>query len=102
MDFACFIRRGHQWSRGRNHHRQALVSFVNTPVNNINEGVYISVPHEDGGQFVATFRHNRDFVDNNNVQYCANYVDEYGRNVEIMICNPNYVAFINRVTDIPG
>lgn len=101
-EFVCYIRRndGNGWVRSRSHHRQALESFLYTPVRNINEGVYISVPHGDGGDFVATFRrvNIEDIADLQNVQNMANYTDEFGRIVEIIMAKSNYIAYVNRLT----
>lgn len=103
-DFVCYIRRpdGNGWVRARTHHRQALESFLLTPVNNMNIGVYVSVPHEDGDNFEATFHHrNIEDIGRNRqyIQNMATYVDYYGRNVEIILANSGYVAYINRLID---
>jgi hypothetical protein len=102
----CFIRRdGQPWSRGRQHHHDALISFMNSPYN-LNEPnpVFISVPHTDGGNFVAHFTLNNENSGNNEnnengYQYLSKYVDQYGQTVEIMLCNPAYAAYINRIVD---
>ena len=96
----CFIRRsGQSWSRGRQHHYNALISFINTPYNlNDPNPIFISVPHTDGGDFVAHFTRNNE-NSGNGYQYLSTYVDEYGQTVQIMLCNPGYAAFINRVID---
>lgn len=107
-DFVCYIRRpdGNGWVRARTHHRQALESFLNTPINinNMNEGVYVSVPHEDGGNFDATFyrRNIEDVMSAQYVQNMASYVDDYGRNVDIIVANSGYVAYVNRITSMIG
>ncbi len=92
----CFIRRndGNGWVRSRFHHAQALNSFLNTPYNLNNPSpIQISVPHTDGGNFVAHFSR----VNEANEYVLCYYVDEYGQRVEIMMCRPAYAAFINRV-----
>lgn len=105
-DFVCYIKRrdGNGWVRARAHHRQALDSFLQTPINNVNQGVHISVPHGDGGNFEATFnRQNIDDIQNGQyVQYMAKYVDEYGRNVDIIVADSAYVAYVNRMTSMIG
>ena len=88
----CFIRRpGPQgWTRGRAHHRQALEAFL-AMYQEGDEPVRISVPHLDGGDFVAFFRRV-------NPQVCQ-YRDMYNQTVDIMMSTPSYAAFINRVID---
>ena len=103
--FDCYIRRDfNEWVNARNHHRQALEIFLNSPSSNNNEYVYVSVPHEDGGNFEVNFRRHpfQDRWVNQNVQSISNYTDDYGRNVEIIVANPNYIAYINRVVGIVG
>ncbi len=87
----CYIRRDdHQgWVRGREHHKEAYDAFMNHDTQN--DSIRISVPHMDGGDFVAHFSR----VDNNFIQY----IDEYGRRVEMMMCQPSYAAYINRIVD---
>jgi hypothetical protein len=55
----------------------------------------METPHAEGGQFVATFSHRAE--DDRSVS--AEYVDAYGRVVGIMLCRPEYAAYINRLTD---
>lgn len=102
INFVCYIRRndGNGWVRSRSHHRHALETFLNTRVENLNEEVPVSVPHLDSGNFIATFRrqHISDIYNAQHVQSMATYIDEYGRNVEIIIANPDYVAYFNRLT----
>jgi hypothetical protein len=89
-DFGCYIRRsGPQgWVRSRDHHRAAFEVFLQNENEN---GVRVSVPHMDGGMFVATFRRVNDEV--------CQYEDEYGARVDIMMCSSGHAAFINRVID---
>lgn len=90
----CYIRReGEPWTRGRKHHNDALTSFINIipKVLKDYEPILITVPHVDGGDFVAHFTH----IENNLYQY----IDAYERKVEIMLCKPEFVAYINRVID---
>lgn len=105
-NFVCYIRRndGNGWVRSRSHHLQALESFLQTPVNNRNDGVYVSVPHDDGGNFEATFqrRHIDDIYNIQYVQSMANYRDDYDRRVEIITANPDYIAYVNRLTSVIG
>ena len=96
-DYDCFIRRsGQPWTRARAHHRQALEAFLSSqeeqPSQEGQPGHRISVPHTDGGEFVAFFRRV------NSVVY--QYRDEYEQTVEIMMSSgSSYAAFINRVVD---
>jgi len=103
-DRFCYIRRnnGQGWTRGSPHHEQALHSFLNTPYNLNNPApVEVSVPHGDGGNFVAHFsrfsRANDDDVKVQTQNTLCYYVDEYDQNVDIMICVPAYAAYINRI-----
>jgi hypothetical protein len=51
----------------------------------------ISVPHGDGGTFVASFSHVEDDL--------YQFVDAYRNTVQIMMNDPARVAQINRLTD---
>ena len=51
----------------------------------------ISVPHGDGGTFVASFSHVEDDL--------YQFVDSYRNTVQIMMSDHGRVAFINRLTD---
>jgi hypothetical protein len=100
----CFIRRQDRngWTQAREHHHQALISFINTPYNmNDRSSIEIIVPHLDGGDFVAYF--NRYQNNEYNHQYTQNtfcyFDDQYGNRVEIMLCEPSYAAYINRLVD---
>jgi len=55
------------------------------------DAMIISVPHGDGGTFVASFSH----VENALYQF----VDAYRNTVHIMMNDPARVAQINRLTD---
>jgi hypothetical protein len=55
------------------------------------ESVRISVPHLDGGDFVAFFRRV-------NPEVCQ-YHDMNNQTVDIMLSTPSYAAFVNRVVD---
>jgi len=105
-NFVCYIRRndGNGWVRSRSHHRHALESFLHISVNNRNGEVHVCVPHDDGGNFEATFRrHNIDDIyHEQHVQSMAKYRDDYGRNVDIIMANPGYIAYVNRVTSAIG
>lgn len=98
-DRFCYINRrnGQGWTRARQHHNQALLSFltqynINNPV-----PIQISVPHQDGGNFVANFHHTDEGDDEHTQNTLCYYVDEYGQHVDIMICRPVYAAYINRI-----
>lgn len=88
----CYIRReGEPWTRAREHHFTAFCLYLNNGL----ESERMETPHVDGGQFVATFSHRAE--DDRSVS--AEYVDAYGRVVGIMLCRPEYAAYINRLTD---
>lgn len=94
-DYDCFIRRhGQTWTRGRAHHRRALEAFLSSQEGQPQPeaegpGHRISVPHTDGGDFVAFFRRV------NSALY--QYTDEYGQIVQIMMSTGSHAAFINRI-----
>lgn len=94
-DYACFIRRrGPQgWTRGRAHHQAALEAFLELPsAQQIGaEPVRISVPHEEGGTFVAWFQKLNPAI--------YQYRDESNHLVDIMMSSSSYAAFINRMVD---
>ena len=88
----CFIRRNDRkgWVEGRAHHHRALTQFFSE-----GSSSRVSVPHGDGGDFVADFGvTSRD----DNYTLC-HYVDEKGEKVEIMDCLPEYADYINRLID---
>lgn len=95
----CYIRRedGNGWIRGKEHHQKALLSFINTPYYPSNHSIYISVPHIQGGNFVAYFNRIQD-IDDDNHNHLSAYIDEYGNNVQIMFSKPEYANYINRLT----
>ena len=113
----CYLRRsGQQWTLARPHHKQALRLYIahvreemgeeaeeegepgeeeeeSKEENMIPNGdaMIISVPHGDGGTFVASFSHVEDAL--------YQFVDAYRNTVQIMISEPARVAQINRLTD---
>lgn len=94
-DYSCHIRRrGPQgWARGRAYHQAALVAFLEHPsAEQLNaEPVRISVPHLDGGEFVAWFRKLNASI--------YQYRDESNQLVDIMMTSSSHAAFINRIID---
>lgn len=108
---ACFIRRsGQQWTAARPHHERALRLYMayvreewgeeegepgeeeegGSMIPN-GDAMIISVPHTDGGTFVASFSHVRDNI--------YQFVDAYRNTVQMMMNDPARVAQINRLTD---
>ena len=104
---ACFIRRSGHWTAARPHHEQALRLYM-AHLREEREGegepgeeeghmipngdsMIISVPHTDGGTFVASFSHIEDAL--------YQFVDAYRNTVHIMMSDPARVAQINRLTD---
>jgi hypothetical protein len=90
----CYIRRqGQPWTRGRSHHYHALQAYLSHPNanNSPHESTHISIPHQDGGMFVAWF--------NKLNQTVYQYHDEYNQYVQIMMAVPSYTAYINRIVD---
>ena len=55
------------------------------------DAMIISVPHTDGGTFVASFSHVEDDL--------YQFVDAYRNTVQMMMNDPARVAQINRLTD---
>jgi len=55
------------------------------------DSMIISVPHTDGGTFVASFSHIEDAL--------YQFVDAYRNTVHIMMNDPARIAQINRLTD---
>jgi hypothetical protein len=55
------------------------------------DSMIISIPHTDGGTFVASFSHVEDAL--------YQFVDAYRNTVHIMMNDPARVAQINRLTD---
>ena len=112
---ACFIRRSGYWTAARPHHERALRLYMihvreergqegqeegeeeeeeggeESPMIPNGDAMIISVPHGDGGTFVASFSH----VEEDLYQF----VDSYRNTVQIMMSDPARVALINRLTD---
>ena len=106
-EMKCYIRRsGENWTLSRDHHSNALISYINkinymNNMNNINsEPVLVTVPHMDGGDFVANFtsvNQNNNEGEGEYYTYLSKYEDEYGRVVQIMLCKDGFSEYINRV-----
>lgn len=108
---ACFIRRSGHWIAARPHHERALRLYMahmreergeeeeeeegepgeERPMIPNGDSMIISVPHTDGGTFVASFSHIEDDL--------YQFVDAYRNTVHIMMNDPARVAQINRLTD---
>lgn len=111
---ACFIRRSGYWIAARPHHERALRLYMihmreergqeepgqeeegeeegeEHPMIPNGDAMIISVPHGDGGTFVASFSHIEDDL--------YQFVDAYRNTVQIMMNDPARVAQINRLTD---
>jgi len=112
---ACFIRRLGHWTAARPHHERALRLYMahmreergeadeegeegepgeceeEHPMIPNGDSMIISVPHTDGGTFVASFSHIEDAL--------YQFVDAYRNTVHIMMSDPARVAQINRLTD---
>jgi len=110
---ACFIRRSGFWTAARPHHERALHLYMahmreergeadaegedgepgeeERPMIPNGDSMIISVPHTDGGTFVASFSHIEDDL--------YQFVDAYRNTVHIMMNDPARVAQINRLTD---
>lgn len=114
---ACFIRRSGYWIAARPHHERALRLYMihmreergqgepgeeegeeeegeegeESPMIPNGDAMIISVPHGDGGTFVASFSHIEDDL--------YQFVDAYRNTVQIMMNDPARVAQINRLTD---
>jgi hypothetical protein len=106
---ACFIRRSGHWTAARPHHERALRLYMahmreergeaeegepgeeERPMIPNGDAMIISVPHTDGGTFVASFSHVEDAL--------YRFVDAYRNTVHIMMNDPARVAQINRLTD---
>ena len=108
----CYLRRsGQQWTLARPHHKQALRLYIAHVREERGEeaeeegdpgeeerhmipngdAMILSVPHGDGGTFVASFSHVEDAL--------YQFVDAYRNTVQIMMSDPARVAQINRLTD---
>ena len=96
-DLRCYIRReNHPWVRSKRHHEIALNSYLSLHVTALEPGqvpvgAFISADHEAGGQFYAYFTHVSGTV--------YQFLDQYGNTVQIMMGQPERVAYINRITD---
>jgi len=108
---ACFIRRSGHWTTARPHHERALRLYMahmreergqeeeegeeepgeERPMIPNGDSMIISVPHTDGGTFVASFSHIEDDL--------YQFVDAYRNTVHIMMNDPARIAQINRLTD---
>ena len=109
---SCFIRRSGFWTAARPHHERALRLYMahlreergqegqeegeeeegeESPMIPNGDAMIISVPHGDGGTFVASFSHVEDDL--------YQFVDSYRNTVQIMMSDHGRVAFINRLTD---
>jgi hypothetical protein len=110
---ACFIRRSGYWTAARPHHERALRLYMihmreergqeeegeegeeepgeEHPMIPNGDAMIISVPHTDGGTFVASFSHIEDDL--------YQFVDAYRNTVQIMMSDHGRVALINRLTD---
>ena len=110
---ACFIRRSGYWTAARPHHERARRLYMihmreergqegqeepgdeegeeESPMIPNGDAMIISVPHTDGGTFVASFSHIEDDL--------YQFVDAYRNTVHIMMNDPARVAQINRLTD---
>ena len=107
----CYLRRSGHWTAARPHHERALRLYMAYVREERGEGeseeegepgeegnmipngdaMIISVPHTDGGTFVASFSHVEDAL--------YQFVDAYRNTVHIMMSDPARVAQINRLTD---
>ena len=115
----CYLRRsGQPWTLARPHHTRALRLYLDhmreergqeeedmDPGEESKEesegaerhmipngdAMIISVPHTNGGYFVASFSHVEDDL--------YQFVDAYRNTVQIMMSDPARVALINRLTD---
>lgn len=92
-DYHCYLRRaGEPWTRSRTHHRLAMEQFLEREREGGRGAVHrIVVPHSMGGDFVGWFRRVNPVV--------CQYSDEYGRQVDIMMCASGQAAFANRIVD---
>ncbi len=97
QDTHCYIRReNNPWVRSKRHHEIALKSYLFlhvTPLEpgQVPKGAFICADHEAGGQFYAYFTHVRDTV--------YQFLDQYGKTVQIVMETPSRIAQINRITE---
>jgi len=96
----CYIRRANApWVEGKRHHHAALQSYmlyrsyglVNIQPGARDHGTVICVDHEQGGEFIAKFSQINESL--------YQYIDEYENRVDIMMEEPENIAFINRITN---
>lgn len=97
QDTHCYIRRdGSPWVRSKRHHEIALKSYLFlhvTPLEpgQVPTGAFICADHEAGGQFYAYFTCVKDSM--------YQFLDQYGKTVQIAMEPPSHIAHINRITD---
>lgn len=93
----CYIRRANNpWVLARKHHEIALNSYLFLHVTPLDPGqtpagAFIYADHEDGGSFCAYFSYVNDTV--------YQFLDQYGKTVQIVMETPSRIAQINRITD---
>ena len=93
----CYIRRTNSpWVEGKPHHYAALQSYMSYCSENIQPGArrqraVICTDHEQGGQFIANFSQINESL--------YQFIDEYGNAVDIMMEEPEKIAFINRISN---
>lgn len=94
-DYSFYIRRSglNGWSPACSHHKTALLSFLEHPSSQtINaEAICISVPHIDGGVFVAWFQKKNKSI--------YQYRDEYDNIVDIMMACSSNASHINSIVN---
>ncbi len=93
IDNYCYVRQlgGEGWTRARNHQRDALLSFLNTPISPNGLEIEVSITYREDDQeveFNAIFgRHRHDNIF---------YYNHDGRHFDILIITDHsYVAFLN-------
>jgi hypothetical protein len=94
----CFVRimsdvNVNIWMPARQHHRDALLSYLNTPVPIYGfhtSPLEVSVDHEDGGVYEVTFTQTRPTRMN-----CWFIENETGRELTVMLCPLAYAEFQN-------
>ena len=91
----CYIRRANsRWEEGKLHHQLALQTYMSHYVDNAPPGTrpqraVIYIEREQGGQFIAHFSHIN--------QSMCQFIDENANPVDIMMTEPERIAFINRI-----
>jgi hypothetical protein len=81
------------WTPARQHHRDALSSYLNTPVNSYGfhtSALEVSVDHEDGGVYEVIFTCTRPSTMN-----CWFIEKHTGIELTIMMCPPGYAEYEN-------